>query len=451
MKRKAIPAVCTLLLSAGMLSTASAQSAEGEKVDAPMFSLFESVEQSTGIKVSGFAQMGISRNSNTSYSQSAGGHTNFPVVGPSDERLQFNAVQLAFEKPMTSNILPRITPLPGPIPWEFSWGVHGEVLYGRNGLPAGMNGFDSDWSINKTPEGVAPGSNRQNYLATPQVYAELYFPVAQGMTLMAGRFGSGVGRDIPPEWRPGPNFFYSKTYAFVSQPDQVVGALFSANILRNEMGFLAGELGVVNGRQNWKDNNKDKSIIGALRWRSGDMQTWVDYSFMRGNEQNDPSVTPQMPIARLISPRGQMREHHSIAFTANPADRWQVKGEFVYGKQAGDGKPDTIDILSGPGYSGGKYTGINAQVQYRASANLQYGVRLEKFQDRNGTALFPVTAVPGDFNAVTLGLRYDVNKNVVFVPEIRYDWQSGNKAIKAFGNGSATKQTTVSAGLIVYF
>jgi hypothetical protein len=451
MKQKCIPAASAVMLTAGWLNIASAQSSDDAAADRPMFTLFDSVEQATGIKVSGFTQVGVSRNNTSTHDQAMGGHSNFPVVGPSDEGLQLNAVQLAFEKQTRSNILPRITPLPGPVPWEFSWGFRGEVLYGRNGLPAGMVGFDSNLGVNRTPTGVAPGSNRQNYVAFPQAYAEFYFPVAQGMTLMVGRFGSGVGRDIPPEWRPGPNFFYSKTYAFVSQPDQVAGALFSANILRNDTGFLAGELGVVNGRQNWKDNNSDKSIIGALRWRSGDMQTWVDYSFMRGNEQNNPGAAPQMPIARLISPRGQLREHHSLSFTANPADAWQVKGEVLYGKQAGDGKPDTIDILSGPFYTGGKYSGINAQVHYRTSANLQYGVRAEKFRDRKGTALFPVTAVPGDFNALTAGLRYDLNKNVVFRPEIRYDWQSGNHGIKAFGGGTANKQTTLSADVIVYF
>jgi hypothetical protein len=450
MQKKFIPAACAAALSVALVQAASAQGADGGADDAGGFSPLEAIEQATGIKVHGFAQVGVSRNNNTTSEQARKGHTNFPVVGPSDEGFQLNAVQLAFDKPMRSNMLPRITPLPGPVPWEFSWGFHGELLYGRNGLPAQMLGLDSQWGVNKTDEGVVPGSNHQHYLAMPQLYAEAYFPVAQGMTLMAGRFGAGVGRDIPPEWRPGPNFFYSKTYALVAQPDQVAGALVSANLLRNDSGFLAGELGVVNGRQNWKDNNSDKSLIGALRWRSGDMQTWVDYSFMHGNEQNAPSAAPQMPIARIISPRGQMRDHHSLALVLNPADAWQVKGEVLYGKQAGDGRMDTIDILTGPGFTGGSYAGLNAQVQYKASPVLQYGLRLETFRDNKGVALFPVTAVPGTFNAVTLGIRYDLNKSVVWRSELRYDWQSRH-GLKAFGGGTADRQTTVSADLLVYF
>lgn len=450
MNKKWVPAACAAALSWAFVQTASAQNADGGADDQGSFSPFEAIEQATGIKVHGFAQVGVSRNNNTTSAQAKKGHTNFPVVGPSDEGLQLNAIQLAYDKPMRSNILPRITPLPGPVPWEFSWGFHGELLYGRNGLPAQMLGLDSKWSVNETDAGVSPGSNHQNYLAMPQLYAEFYFPVAKGMSLMVGRFGTGVGRDIPPEWRPGPNFFYSKAYALVSQPDQVAGALVSANLLRNESGFLAGELGVVNGRQNWKDNNSDKSLIGALRWRSGDMQTWVDYSFMHGNEQNSPGAAPQMPIARIISPRGQMRDHHSLALVLNPADAWQVKGEVLYGKQAGDGKMDTVDVLTGPGFAGGSYSGLNAQVQYKASPVLQYGLRFETFKDSKGVALFPVTAVPSTFNAVTLGLRYDFNKNVVLRSELRHDWQSRH-GLKAFGGGTADKQTTVSADLLVYF
>ena len=448
MKLKPIYVACVTLLAA---TCASAQADDTQNADTPMFSLFDSVEQATGVKVHGFVQMGFSTNNVTSHDQATAGQSNLPVVGPADEGLQLNAVQIFFEKAMHANILPRITPLPGPVPWEYSWGFHAEALYGRNGLPASMLGLDADWEVNKTPVGTAPGSNRQNYLALPQVYAELYLPWAQGMALTVGRFASGVGYEIPPAVRPSPNFFYSRTYAFVSQPDQVAGAMLSANLMRGATGLLAGEIGVVNGRQNWKDNNSDKSIVGALRWRSGDMQTWVDYSFMRGNEQNDPSALPQMPIARLISPRGQMRDHHSLSITAHPADALQVSAELLTGGQAGDGQPDTIDILSGPGYTGGRYSGLNAQVLYRTQPNLQYGLRVETFRDAKGVALFPVTAVSGIFNAITMGVKYDVNKNVVFRPELRYDWQSENNGVNAFGGGKASSQTTLSADIIFYF
>lgn len=423
------------------------------------WSLFgDALEAAAGIKAFGYLQLGISRNDTSTHDQAAGGHSNFPVVGAADEGLQLNALHVGFERSITTNILPRITPIPGPVPWEFSWGFRTELMVGRNGLPAGMIGFDADWGVNRMPAGVAPGSNRQNHVAMPQVFAQFYVPVGQGLAFTVGRFGSGVGRDIPPPWRPGPQVFYTHTYALVSQPDQVTGVLGSLNLLRNELGFLAAELGVVNGRQNWTDNNGSKSLIGALRWRSTDMATWVDYSFMRGNEQNDMSrvSAPQMPIARLISPRGQLREHHSFSVAFKPADTLQVNAELVLGRQKGDGQPGTIDVLTfdpakGNFFAGARYSGLNAQVVYSSSPTLRYGLRAETFRDRGGVALFPVTAVPGDFNAVTAGLSWDLNPNVTLRPELRHDWQSHHHGIKAFGAGTASRQTTVSVDAVIHF
>lgn len=459
MNKTQITRACLALVAAISAADAThAQASEGEAGDAP-FSLFgDRLESLAGIKAFGYLQVGFSRNNTSTHDQATAGHSNAPVVGAADEGLQLNALHFGFERSITTNILPRITPIPGPMPWEFSWGFRAELLYGRNGLPAGMLGFDSDWGVNRTPAGVAPGSNRQSYVAMPQVFAQFFLPMWQGVALTVGRFGSGIGRDIPPPWRPGPQVFYSHTYALVSQPDQVAGGLASVNLMRNEHGFLAGELGVVNGRQNWQDNNRSKSVIAALRWRSTDMNTWVDYNFMRGDEQNDMSKVnaPQMPIARLISPRGQLREHHSLSVAFKPADQWQVNAELVYGNQHGDGLPGTIDVLTfnpalGNFFSGGKYSGLNAQAIYSASPNLRYALRAETFRDRNGVALFPVTAVPGDFNAITAGLTYELNKNVILRPEIRHDWQSHNKGVNAFGAGTARRQTTVSADAVMYF
>ncbi|NDY93226.1 outer membrane beta-barrel protein [Ideonella livida] len=448
------PLARACVLACSLLAGAPALAGEPEDDGPPAapYALFERFNAATGWNASGYLQLGWSANDASTHNQAAAGHSNFPVVGPADEGLQLNALALVLERPMArTNLLPRITPTPGPVPWEFDWGVHAELTYGRNGLPAGMLGLDAEWGLNRTPAGTAPGSTRQNYLALPQVFAQAYLPVGLGVAFTVGRFGSGVGSEIPPDWRPGPNFFYSKAYAMVAQPDQVAGVLASANLMRSDWGLLMGEAGVVNGRQNWQDNNGDKSWVGALRWRSGDMATWVDYSFMRGNEQNEPGGVVQMPVARLISPRGQLRQHHSLSFTSHPANDVELHGELLWGRQDGDGRADTIDVLTGPGFAGGSWRGANARVLWRTAPDRQWGARLETFQDRQAQALFPVTAVAGDFNALTLGLRQDLTPNVVLRPEIRHDWQSHHGSAQAFGGGRASRQTTLSADVLVFF
>ncbi len=178
---------------------------------------------------------------------------------------------------------------------------------------------------------------------------------------------------------------------------------------------------------------------------------------MSGDDQNDPAVNNiQMPLARIISGNGQQREHHSLSIGFKPADAWQANVEFVYGKQHGDGKPGTIDILTfnpalGNFFTGGAYSGVVAQAVYTANDKLSYGARYELFKDPQGIALFPVTAVPGEFNALTFGMTYKLSKNAIIRPEIRYDWQTGNNGIKAFGGGTAEKQTTISTDLVMHF
>ena len=450
MKKLTILIVGFFCLSA---TVAFCQDSEQEAASKP-FSLFGDVlEDSFGIKAFGYLKVGYSKNDTSTHAESAEGSSNHPVAGPSDEQLQLNSLIVALNRPIKTSIIPRATPLPGPKPEEFSWGFWTEALYGRDALPALSFGFDDEWAANKEPKGVAAGSNRQNYLAMPQVFVQLYAPFYKGMALTLGRFGSGVGHEIPSSWRPSPNIFYSKTFVFLSQPDQVTGALLSAKLMENKFGMLAAEFGVVNGRQNWQDNNDDKSFIGALRWRSPNMSTWLDYSFMVGNEQNDLSKIsePQMPTSRVISPRGQLREHHSLSLTMHPTSKLTTTAEVVYGKQHADGRADTIDALTGPNYKGGSYMGGYLEFVYASSKTLRYAIRGEHFRDRKNVALFPITAVSGDFNAVTAGVQWDAHPNVLIRPEIRYDWQAHNDGVNAYGNGRDDKQTTFSVDMTLYF
>lgn len=405
-----------------------------------------------GIQAQGYMQLGVARNSNSSAASRSSGNSNFPVA-PGDEGFKLEDLKLIVAKPMASNILPRVTPLPGPVPADFSFGFQADLMYGRSGQPAGMFGFDQGWGVNQPGAGnpALAASNRQNFLAVPQLYVQAYFPLAYGVALTAGRFGAGVGYEIPPQVRPSPNVFYSRSYAFIAQPDQVAGALASVNVMRGAMGFLAVELGAVKGWQNLADNNGSRSIIGAARWRSVDMGTAVNYSFISGNEQNDPGEAVQAPVATIISPRGQRRQHHSLSASVHLAGGWDASAEILYGKQAGDGRPDTVNILTGPGFAGARYRGQNAILSYRASPRLRYSARLEHFSAPDGFGLFPLTVVRGDFNAATFGAQVDLNRFVAFRPEIRYDRQSRNNGGKAFGNGKASKQTTLSADMVLRF
>jgi hypothetical protein len=410
-------------------------------------------ETRSGLRIKGVIDVGFSQNDNTADGVSPKhGSGNHPITGPADEGFQLNALQLSVERQIVSNVIPRVTPLPGPRPDAFSWGFTAELQYGRNALPAAMFGFDQDWGINRpgNVDAAAAASNRDNYLAMPQVFVQAYVPVLDGLAITAGRFGSGVGYEIPPPTRPTPNFFYSYSYALVAQPDQVSGVLVSTNLYRGAAGLLAAELGVAVGRQNWQDNNAQQSLLGALRYRTPDMKTWVDYSVMSGDEQNDADHAIQMPASRILSRHGLRREHHSLVLQRQLTARWKLAVEALYGRQQGN-RAEAIDLVSGQPFSGAHYRGVNATARFAYSDTLEYGVRLERFEDPDGFALFPTTAVAGSFNAITLGVNWNPTPHILVRPEIRYDWQSDNGAANAFANARDDRQTTLSVDAKYFF
>lgn len=441
-----------LALAAMQLVAASAAGAAEEPAEGYLSRQLLGETTPYGILVQGYVQAGAAHNDNSTAPSRAAGNSNFPVA-PGDEGFKLEDFKIIIGKPIATNILPRMTPLPGPVPTAFSFGFQTDLMVGRSAQPASMFGFDQDWGVNQpgASDPALAAANRQNFVAVPQVFVQAYLPLGYGMALTIGRFGAGVGYEIAPQVRPTPNVFYSRSYAFLAQPDQVAGALLSANVVRGAAGFMALELGVVRGWQNLQDNNGSRSLIGAVRWRSADMRSALNYAFITGNEQNDPGAAVQAPVATIISPRAQRRQHHSLSASRDFGAGWNGSVEVLYGEQAGDGQADTVSILTGPGFAGARYRGQNAILSYRASPGLRYSVRAEHFSSPDGFGLFPLTAVRSDFNALTLGAQFDLNKFVAFRPEARYDWQSRADGAKAFGNGTATRQVTLSADVVLRF
>jgi Putative beta-barrel porin-2, OmpL-like. bbp2 len=438
----------------------------------------ESLTKKTGIKMDNLVQLGWSRNSASDATTRNGGTSNFPIGLPGDEGFQLQAAQLFIHRDIKTNILPRITPTPGPVPKNFDWGFMAETVYGRNGQPCRMYGYDMFWGVNEPGASNPPAAagSRENFLCTPNVYMQAYLPLFKGIALTGGRFGAGIGNDIPPAVRPTPDFFYSRPYTFYSQPDQVFGFLASANVYRSEKnGFLAAEFGVTNGWQGYENNTGGtmNTIMGALRWRSPHMSTWIDYAFIVGDAQtkNPANAGLFMPLDHVLSPRGQKRMYHSIHGSHDFNAHWKLTGEFAYGRMDGDGKPDTLLIVSPAptvppvsNFKGAQWSGFTEQVIYTQRKGLAYGFRFEHFRNPDGFALYPLTfavvsgtptfAVKGNLNDVTWGIHYDLTKYMMLRPEVRYDWQSNNHGVNVFGAGTSkpsNSQVTGSVDLVLYF
>lgn len=215
--------------------------------------------------------------------------------------------------------------------------------------------------------------------------------------------------------------------------------------------LLGAELGVIQGQGNLRDNNDSKAVVGALRWRTPDMNTWIDYEFLVGDSQNESRNDIQTPRGRLISPDGQFKQQHSLNGWHRFDEKSSMGGEMVYGRQAGNGKASTVDIVTGPGFDGAHWWGANVVLTYQQRKDLSFSVRAEHFDDPDGYILFPSSIARGAFNALTTGLRYDFNKYLSLRPELRYDCFNGSDDARPFGQGDARRQLTGTVEALVYF
>ncbi len=400
---------------------------------------------------------GWSWNNTNAASQSVNGNVgpmdgtaNFPNGEPGDTGFQLNDAWVFFYREMKTNLLPRITPLPGPMPKKFDWGFMAEYDYGRDGQPCRMNGIDAYWGPNE-PGASNPNwaaGTKANLMCAPELYTQFYIPAFKGIAITAGRYGDGLGFEIPPNLTLGPNFFYSHDYAFYMEASQVLGILGSVNVMRSpKNGWMMVEFGLNQGGSQVAqpaNGGQLNHFESAVRWRSPHMSTWVDYSFRMGagNVQTNVltglptnSITPagQSPFGAnypIYSPNNQLRQMHD-AFITHRYKKWEFVLNAQYAKQSGDGAANTIysfpvlaPPFAHPGFTGAKASGFNGRVTYELNKKLAAGFRYENFHDSQGFFLLPLdvygtAAVPGNpatigpfglskgaYNDATLGMVY---------------------------------------------
>ncbi|RUT42413.1 hypothetical protein WG29040_02175 [Pseudomonas sp. PAMC 29040] len=413
----------------------------------------DSLERDYGITISGLLDVGLSLNNNSSSKDRESGLTNSPLTGISDEGFELEGLHLFVDKSIKTTEFLRVTPLPGPAPTEASFGFTMETFYGRNAQNSRLYGWDTHWGINSPGDDDADKARRdkQNFLSTPNLAATAYLPYAGGFTLMAGIFGSGIGYEIPANVKVARNPFATHSYAMIAEAGSMAGVMAGTRLIANKDMLLGVEFGVVQGQGNLRDNNDEKSVIGAVRWRTADMNTWIDYEFMLGDSQNDSFKDVQTPKGRITSPDGQFKQFHSLNGWHKFDQNWSMGAEVLYGRQDGDGKPTTIDVITGPGFNGASWWGANAVVTYQIRKDLSFSNRVEHFDDKDGYIQFPASTARGSYNAVTTGFRYDVNKYLVLRPELRYDWFDAREHDRPYGSGDSRNQLTGTVEALFYF
>ena len=446
---------CVIAASALLAVSGSLLSAQVQQDSLPAEgTLFRGlIKPNRWVKVDADVLIDLSENNRSDAMARTYGDGNLPVV-PADEGLYINTVELNFHREPKSDSMLGFGPLPGPRPTKPDFGYMAQLIYGRcsSGL---MGGWDRGWGANaeavKTPSSLY--YNRTNTLILPLFYGYAYLPVLNGMNVYAGILGSGIGHEIHPNTRPSPNLFASHSYAFMGEPDQVLGVQVTGNFYRGTKGLIGYEVGVNNGIETTTSPNGKRNYVAALHYKSADMRTSADYAAFLGDAEIHPNKDaanyPGTVWHGVISPRGQFYQYHDLNLAKGFGRNWSMYTEVVAARQAGDGKSDTINrSTSAANFRGAQWGGVTLGASYKARESLSYNLRVEHFRDANGYAL--PAGIASGYNNSTLGAHYDFNKFVQIRPELRYDWQNSYTS-RAYNSGKNSSQFTGTVDMIVYF
>jgi len=428
----------SLSMAAGSVQ-ADAENPQGRLARA----LIGDVLEQNGILVHGWMQAGLIANDNGTDDVSKQGFLN------SDEGFNLNQLALTIEKPVKSNIVSRATPTPAPMPQEMDWGFNITTIYGNDSNFFKTYGWDEDWGVNDISD------NDEEALTFTQAYMEFYFPVLGGSNLMLGLFHTPLENEIGFAWpAPAPTEFYTHSYSFMAGPAKHAGALYSFKLPSEQGQNIWGfELGAVQGWNNWQDENNDLDVIANLRWRSANMETWIDWENIYGNGANDSfagcACGSPYPTATAPGEKADRYQTYlTVAQQLNADNR--VALEMSYGEQ---------EKAALNGGQTAEWYGANLNWYHKVTPTLSWNSRLEWFNADDAANLVltgaaagkaPSQFSTGDFYALTTNLSWMPAKGVRIRPELRYDTQKSSGP-DAFAKGTKDSQWLASVDLIVYF
>ncbi|MBV2123970.1 MAG: porin [Candidatus Thiodiazotropha sp. (ex Ctena orbiculata)] len=364
----------------------------------------------SGITVSGWAE------ASASYINNDGDSTLPQAFFNREEGLTLNQVGLFIEKKPKGNVVGRVGPFPGPMPQEVDFGFNLTAIYGSDTKFFRTEGWDDDWADNEDP-------TNENFITLAQAFLDIYVPVLGGSNLMVGLFHTPleneIGFSLPP---PAPAPFFTRAYSFMHGPAKHAGALFSTKLPTAEGAPLWGaEIGVVQGWNNWEDENGDADLIFNLRWRSPGLATWVDWENIYGNGADDgnPVTETGSPIPAVSALAGdddlkRYLTYLTVSHALDPKNRIAV--EFTYGSQEKALIPGIVDA---------DWKGVNINWHHQLRSDISLNVRGEWFDTDGVHALLPQD---GTVTAFTANLTWNMTHALRIRPEIRYDSFDGTGA-----------------------
>lgn len=307
-------------------------------------------------------------------------------------------------------------------------------------------------------------------LAIPQLYGEIYTnKIGKGLSIKGGHFYTIIGYEVvtTPD-----NFFTTLPYTFqYGEPFTHTGGL--ANLKLSDQFALNG--GVVLGWDNWIDNNNAASFLGGATWTPNDKLN-VTYNLITGPEQDEKR---NFQAVRGTANQSLNRYLGSFVLQYKITDSLSYVLQSDHGIQNGAGFGGiTVDGVDYPALTKtAMWYGVNQYLFYDINKKLSVGLRAEWFRDQDGfrvgearytsllgpqsqTFPFPtsfsygyLTGSGSDYYALTLGLNYKINNNIIIRPDMRYDFQTrdNDTVTAAFKDNTRSQQFITSLNLIVRY
>jgi len=366
--------------------------------------------QNMGIKMGGWLQQGVTVNG-MGREQGFNG-----PVGTNDfnGEYQMNQMWLFFDRPMQND--------------GCGWGLGGRVdmIYG------------TDWrfGINHGLEDRINAFDRQSYgLVIPQMYMEIGY---DDLSVKLGHMDDLLGyENVPAVLNP----LYSHAYAMAfSEPLLVTGVIATYKL--TEHFSVWG--GFTRGWMQWEDYNGALDYMFGFKWTNQCKGTELDWGLCQG---------PQDPLGQ------QDRIVSVFVLKQKLGEKWQYIFQQDYGVQK--------NSLAGTGPVGdAAWYGINQYFLYTINPKWKAICRAEWFRDDDGVRVFgppPAAGIrawpegpgfAGNFSELTLGLNYRPHSNVLFRPEVRWDWYHGSTNVDGqlpFGAGDSSHQFLFGVDMIVTY
>ncbi len=366
--------------------------------------------QNMGINIGGWLQHGITYNAERPASDYNG-----PVAtNDLDSEYQMNQLWLFVMRPVNT----------GGCGWDIGGRV--DILLGtdfrfgiNHGLEDRINGFD------------------QNYgTVIPQAYVEVAY---NDLSVKLGHFAAILDYEMIPA---PPNPFYSHSYSYgYTVPQLVTGALADWKLTDQ----LSIQGGIHRGWMLFEDYNDDWDVMAGIKWASCDNKTSLAYAVSTGRQ----SFQPVLPID------DDNRFVYSLVAQRQLTERlrYVLVHNLGYEKESFTG-------------ADAEWYGLNNYFLYKINPCLSANLRAEWLRDDDGVRIAGPGNIPGirawdgvgyagDFYEVTAGLNWRPHANIMFRPEVRYDWYDGPDSFilgnQPFDDGNSDHQLTLAVDMVITY